>query len=226
MKTLADVPMADDVPRGGVVKGPRNWRWIPTVPATIAYAEALDGGNPKTKVEFRDKVMTLAAPFNGSPAELTKTAFRFQSVAWTSGGSIWLTENDRDSRKVRTWVMDAPGATPRKLFERSSEDSYNNPGTPLRSLRGSGTEVVFQNGDNVFMTGVGSSPKGDRPFLDRFNIKTGAKERHLPDRRSNLRTGAGAVVRRWIAIHHAGSRRGPRRRRSRCAAAKPIRAGR
>ena len=177
VKALADVPMADDVPRGGVVKGPRNWRWIPTVPATIAYAEALDGGNPKTKVDFRDKVMTLAAPFNGAPAELTKTAFRFQNVAWTSGGSIWLTENDRDSRKVRTWVMDAPGATPRKLFERSSEDSYNNPGTPLRSLRGSGTEVVFQNGDNVFMTGVGSSPKGDRPFLDRFNLKTGAKER-------------------------------------------------
>jgi len=177
VKTLAEVPMADNVPRGGVVTGPRNWRWIPTMPATIAYAEALDGGNPKTKVEFRDKVMTLAAPFNGTPAELTKTAFRFQSVAWTSGGSIWLTENDRDSRKVRTWVMDAPGATPRKLFERSSEDSYNNPGAPLRALRGSGTEVVFQNGDNVFMTGVGSSPKGDRPFLDRFNIKTGAKER-------------------------------------------------
>ena len=36
---------------------------------------------------------------------------------------------------------------------------------------------MFQNGDNVFMAGVGSSPKGDRPFLDRFNLKTGAKER-------------------------------------------------
>ena len=72
---------------------------------------------------------------------------------------------------------DAPGATPRKLFERSSEDSYNNPGTPLRQARNSGGQVVFQNGDNVFMTGVGSSPQGDRPFLDRFNIKTGQKER-------------------------------------------------
>ena len=72
VKALADVPLTDDVPRGGVAKGPRNWRWIPTVPATIAYAEALDGGNPKTKVEFRDKVMTLAAPFTASPAELTK----------------------------------------------------------------------------------------------------------------------------------------------------------
>jgi dipeptidyl aminopeptidase/acylaminoacyl peptidase len=78
---------------------------------------------------------------------------------------------------VRTWVIDAPGAAPRKLFERSSEDSYSNPGTPLRQARNSGTDAVFQNGDNVFMTGVGSSPQGDRPFLDRFNIKTGQKER-------------------------------------------------
>ena len=177
VKVLANLPMADDVPRGGVMTGPRNWRWHPTLPATVAYAEALDGGNPRTKVEQRDKVMTLAAPFTASPTELTRTQFRFQSISWTTGGSIWLTENNRDSRMVRTWVIDAPGATPRKLFERSSEDSYNNPGTPLRQARNSGAEAVFQNGDNVFMTGVGSSPQGDRPFLDRFNIKTGAKER-------------------------------------------------
>ncbi|HEX8027256.1 MAG TPA: prolyl oligopeptidase family serine peptidase, partial [Vicinamibacterales bacterium] len=177
VKVLANLPMADDVPRGGVLTGPRSWRWHPTQPATVAYAEALDGGNPKNKVEFRDKVLTLAAPFTATPTELTKTAFRFQSISWTTGGSIWLTENNRDTRMVRTWVIDTPGAEPRKLFERSSEDSYNNPGTPLRQARNSGGEAVFQNGDNVFMTGVGSSPQGDRPFLDRFNIKTGAKER-------------------------------------------------
>ena len=178
VKMLAELPMANDVGgRGGVLPGPRNWQWHPTQPATVVYAEALDGGNPKNKVEFRDRVLTQFAPFSAAPVELTKTQFRFQSIAWTTGGSIWLNENNRDTRQVRTWVIDAPGATPRKLFERSSEDSYNNPGTPLRQARNSGGEVVFQNGDNVFMTGVGSSPQGDRPFLDRFNIKTGQKER-------------------------------------------------
>ena len=177
VKMLAELPMANEVPRGGVLPGPRNWEWHPTQPATVVYAEALDGGNPKTAAAFRDKVLTLFAPFTATPAELTKTQFRFQSIAWTSGGSIWLNESNRDTRTVRTWVIDAPGATPRKLFERSSEDAYANPGTPLRQARNSGGEVVFQNGDNVFMTGVGSSPQGDRPFLDRFNIKTGQKER-------------------------------------------------
>lgn len=177
VKMLADLPMANDIARGGVLPGPRNWEWHPTQPATVVYAEALDGGNPKAKVEFRDRVLTLFAPFTAAPGELTKTQFRFQSIAWTSGGSIWINESNRDTRMVRTWVIDAPGATPRKLFERSSEDAYNNPGTPLRQARNSGGEVVFQNGDNVFMTGVGSSPQGDRPFLDRFNLKTGEKER-------------------------------------------------
>jgi dipeptidyl aminopeptidase/acylaminoacyl peptidase len=177
VKMVAELPMANDVARGGVLPGPRNWQWHPTQPATLVYAEALDGGNPKTAAEFRDRLVTSFAPFTAPAAELTKTQFRFQSIAWTTGGSIWLNESNRDTRQVRTWVIDAPGATPRKLFERSSEDSYNNPGTPLRQARNSGGEVVFQNGDNVFMTGVGSSPQGDRPFLDRFNIKTGQKER-------------------------------------------------
>lgn len=178
VKMIAELPMANDVGgRGGVLPGPRNWQWHPAQPATVVYAEALDGGNPKNKAEFRDRVLTLFAPFTATPGELTKTQFRFQSIAWTSGGSIWLSEQNRDTRMVRTWIIDAPGATPRKLFERSSEDSYNNPGAPLRQARNSGGQVVFQNGDNVFMTGVGSSPQGDRPFLDRFNIKTGQKER-------------------------------------------------
>lgn len=178
VKPLADLPMSNDTgTRGAVQPGPRNWQWHPTLPATVAYAEALDGGNPKTAAEFRDKVMTWAAPFTAPATELTKTQFRFQNIAWTSAGSIWLTENNRDTRVLRTWVIDAPGATPRKLFERSSEDAYNNPGTPLRQARNSGGAVVFQNGDTVFLVGAGSSPQGDRPFLDRINLKTGQKER-------------------------------------------------
>ncbi|HYB97122.1 MAG TPA: prolyl oligopeptidase family serine peptidase [Vicinamibacterales bacterium] len=177
VKQLADLPMANDIPRGGVLPGPRSWQWHPTQPATVVYAEALDGGDPRKTVEFRDRILTLAAPFTAAPTELTKTQFRFESIAWTSAGSIWLQENDRATRKVRTWVIDSPGATPRKLFERSDEDAYNNPGDPLKQLRNSGREVLFQNGDTIFMTGVGSSPQGDRPFLDRINLKTGQKER-------------------------------------------------
>ena len=65
VKQIADLPVADTVPNGGVLPGPRSWRWQPTQPATVAWVEALDGGDPKATVPHRDKVMTLAAPFSG-----------------------------------------------------------------------------------------------------------------------------------------------------------------
>ena len=177
VKPLADLPLADNLARGAVLPGPRLWRWHPTQPATVAWTEALDGGDPKNKVPQRDKVMTWTAPFAVTPAELTRTELRVQSVTWTSAGAVWLTENDRDTKLTRTWVIDAPGAAPRKLSERSSEDSYANPGTPMRQARPSSTDALLQVGDSVYLAGVGSSPQGDRPFLDKVNIKTGAKER-------------------------------------------------
>ncbi len=46
-RTIATLPVADDVPNGGVLPGPRGFRWHPLEPATLAWAEALDGGNPE-----------------------------------------------------------------------------------------------------------------------------------------------------------------------------------
>src|SRR5262249_29917080 len=72
VKTIAELLLANDVPTGGVRPGPRDWRWHPVLPATVTWAEALDGGNPKAKVPFRDKVMTLGAPFTAEPLEIAK----------------------------------------------------------------------------------------------------------------------------------------------------------
>ena len=177
VKQLADLPVADTVPNGGVLPGPRAWRWQATAPATVTWAEALDGGDPKATVPHRDKVMALAAPFTGAPTELTKTEWRFTQLAWTEAGIAMLTENDRKTRMTRTWLIDAPGGQPRKLWERSQEDSYGNPGTPLRRAMGSGVDAVRQVGDAVYLTGSGSTPDGDRPFLDKLDLKTLQKER-------------------------------------------------
>jgi len=40
-----------------------------------------------------------------------------------------------------------------------------------------GGRVILQDGDNIFLTGLGASPKGDHPFLDRYNIVTGKTDR-------------------------------------------------
>ena len=58
VKQIAELPVADTVPNGGVLPGPRSYQWQPLAPATLVWAEALDNGDPKTTVPHRDKVMT------------------------------------------------------------------------------------------------------------------------------------------------------------------------
>ena len=188
VKTLADVPSREGTTLTGVEPGPRSHQWRADQPATIVWIEALDGGDLKNQVPFRDKVMALDAPFTATPREFTKTEWRFGGVSFTDKGLALVTENDRASRRTRTWLLEA-GAQPRKVWDRKQDAAYENPGTPV--MRGAivanqaaggrggggGNTPVLQNGDFIYMSGLGASPQGDRPFIDRVNVKTLATER-------------------------------------------------
>jgi dipeptidyl aminopeptidase/acylaminoacyl peptidase len=167
-RKVADVATAEGIPIDGVQVGPRLYRWRPDQPATIAWVEALDQGNPKNNVPFRDRVVTLAAPFTGAPTELGKTEWRYGGAGYTDKGIALVTENDRVSRKTRTWLVDA-GSAPRKLWDRRQQDAYSDPGVPLVRRTGG---TILQNGDAIYLTGTGATPQGDRPFLSTLNLKT------------------------------------------------------
>jgi dipeptidyl aminopeptidase/acylaminoacyl peptidase len=177
VKQIAQQPVADHVPNGGVLTGPRSFQWQPLAPATVFWSEALDNGDPKNKVPHRDKIMTLSAPFTAAPAEMTRTEYRVGNISWTNAGAVLLTENDRARRWTRTWVIDKPGAAPRKLWDRSQEDSYGNPGTPQRQDGASGTSTIQQNANSIYLAGTGAAPEGARPFIDRLDLTTLKSER-------------------------------------------------
>ena len=186
VKKLADRPSREGVPLTGVEAGPRGHHWREDQPATVVWTEALDGGDPKNKVPFRDRVMTLSAPFAGEPSEVGKTEWRFSGIAYTEKGVALLSEFDRILRRTRTWILE-DGAAPKKLWDRKQDAAYDNPGTPLtrdggsRSFTGFGgrgnTSPIIQIGDFIYLTGQGASKEGDRPFLDRLNLKTLESER-------------------------------------------------
>jgi dipeptidyl aminopeptidase/acylaminoacyl peptidase len=174
VRAVADVPMGDTVPINGVVTGPRGYRWLPLEPATLMWVEALDKGDIKNEVPHRDRVLVLKSPFTGEPAEVAKTEYRYGGASWTDSGTILLTENDRKSRTTRTWVLSSTWGEPRKLWDRKQQDSYSHPGSPLfRPTRG----TIQQTGDYIYLSGAGASKEGDRPFLDRLNLKTFQVER-------------------------------------------------
>ena len=177
VKLVAQLPVADNVPIGGVLPGPRDFRWQPLAPATLVWAEALDNGDPKAKVPHRDKVMTMSAPFTAAPGEMARTEYRYDGVEWTDGGAALVTENDRTRRWTRTWIIDRPGAAPRKLWDRSQQDSYSDPGEPRLRDRASGVSTIRQTGNGIFVAGTGAAPEGARPFIDRLDLTTLKTER-------------------------------------------------
>jgi dipeptidyl aminopeptidase/acylaminoacyl peptidase len=188
-RQIADVPSREGVPINGVQTGPRAYHWRQDQPATVVWVEALDGGDLKNKVAFRDKVMTLAAPFKDAPTEMARTEWRYGNLSFTEKGVALLTETDRATRHIRTWVI---ASTPRKLWDRRQDAAYENPGTPIVRRdsgasgfgggggglgAGSTAGAIIQNGDYIYLSGQGASPEGDHPFIDRLNLKTFASER-------------------------------------------------
>jgi dipeptidyl aminopeptidase/acylaminoacyl peptidase len=179
VRTIADLPVTDDTPRQGVPKGPRMVEWQPLVDARLVWAEALDGGDPTRKVPYRDKVMALAAPFVGEPAEVMKVQQRFAGLDWlASPGLALLTESDRDRRWRTTSMVDLANPSSRRvIFDLSVNDAYGNPGTPVMQTRPDGQSVILQDGDSIYLSGRGAGESGDRPFLDKMDLKTLQKER-------------------------------------------------
>ncbi len=182
VRRVADQDVADEIPIQGVRTGPRRVHWQPGRPATLVWTEALDGGDPRKTVEHRDRVMSHAAPFADTPEERLRVQHRLVGLDWTErSGQVLVTEYDRDRRwrTTRLFELDTPEVEPRVLFDRSSRDVYGDPGDPVTKLLPDGTEVVIVDEGSLFLAGSGASPEGNRPFLDRYELATGTKQRLL-----------------------------------------------
>jgi dipeptidyl aminopeptidase/acylaminoacyl peptidase len=179
VRALATLPLAENVPARGVRAGPRALTWQPATPASLLWAEALDGGDSRTKVAQQDRVVRLAAPFVGEPTELARLQKRFAGLQWDAHGIALLGEFDRDRRWTKTWILDTRTAAValKLLWDRSAEDRYGNPGAPINVATPTGERVLLKSGDWIYLAGAGASPQGERPFLDRLNLTTQKSER-------------------------------------------------
>ena len=183
LHTVAKLPLEEGLPPGNdsVPTGVRDISWRADQPATLVWAEAQDGGDPAKAIEFRDVVLTQAAPFTDKPRELMKLATRFQGALWACGDLALISEYWWKTRAVKTWRI-APDAlaTPANLIASySSEDRYNDPGAPQTTMDQSGHTRLLLAPDNesIFLDGAGASPEGDRLFIDRLNLVTKKKDR-------------------------------------------------
>jgi dipeptidyl aminopeptidase/acylaminoacyl peptidase len=67
----------------------------------------------------------------------------------------------------------------KKISELNSDDRYNNPGFYMTTRNSFGQQVLLiaDKGKTLYLTGQGASAEGDRPFIDKYDLKTGKTTR-------------------------------------------------
>lgn len=178
VRELFKLPLMENVPTGydATTPGPRYITWRGDVPASLYWAEALDGGDPKMNVPDRDQVYRLDAPFTGDPVPQFRTRLRFRGITWARTDLAVLRQSSSKTKQEITAFIDPqnPANPPRILWDRSSEDRYGDPGDfVMTSARGRSIILTDPKGGAMFLTGSGSSSEGDRPFLDKMDIASG-----------------------------------------------------
>lgn len=171
---LADLPLEDSLPVGGVSSGPREAGWVAFDPATLVWTEALDGGNPKNKVPERDRLMWLKAPFKEAPQELTRTENRLAGLYWGQAGNLaLLLELDRERMRWRSWFLNPANPNDKRMgWDLNVQDRYHQPGEPLMCKLESNHDAICEDSHFIFFVGPGYSPQGACPFLDKFDLTT------------------------------------------------------
>lgn len=180
-KTVNEVPLNEVMPKGfmAVRKGKRSLQWRADEPATLCYVEALDGGDPATQVEFRDEVFLWKAPFDAAPVSLVKLKQRYSGMLWGNASTAVVTEEWYDTRNEKTFLLNPsqPGAAPRLVSDRNSQDIYSDPGQVETVRNQYGRYVMAIENGNVFLIGDGFTKEGQFPFIDEMDLSTLKKKR-------------------------------------------------
>ena len=175
VKTVNEVALNEVIAKGfmAVRKGKRNMSWRNDQPATLYFVEALDGGDPATKVDYRDEIFLWKAPFDSNPTTLCKTPQRFSGIIWGNKTTAIVSDEWYDTRNEKTYIMN-PSDSDKKLkliWDRNSQDIYSDPGRFETKKNEFNKYVLALENENAFLIGNGFTKEGQFPFISQFNTK-------------------------------------------------------
>ena len=178
IKVLYDRPLQDQIPIGGTYIGPRSFHWQPLKEASLIWVEALDEGNPKKEIDFRDKILRLDLFSRESAEIIFKTEHRFSGIDWSEDiDELIFSEYDRDKLWRRKWLFQIGDKNPKLIFDLSIRDRYNSPGDLVKKTTINGEHVFIKNDNSVyFINNTGATPEGNFPYLSKLNLNTKEKE--------------------------------------------------
>jgi dipeptidyl aminopeptidase/acylaminoacyl peptidase len=179
---VADLPLRDNVPTpfDAVAPGPRAVQWRADADATLVWAEAQDGGDPRNAAEVRDRVFMLRAPFNDRVQTLADLKERYAGTTWGRDDAAIVNSRWFNTRhETRTLVDPSNPGAGRVLVDRNYQDRYNDPGSVVTEPNARGRPVMrfSADGSRVFVEGNGATREGAYPFLDLLDLENGETER-------------------------------------------------
>ncbi|WP_299157960.1 prolyl oligopeptidase family serine peptidase [uncultured Eudoraea sp.] len=176
VETVLEVPLIEDLPKGfmAVRQGKRRFSWRNDMPASLVYAEALDGGDPEKEALYRDEIFQLNAPFNGESKSLMKTVNRYDSAVWGDEDTALIIDDWWNTRNTKTYLFNPSDSSvePKIIFDRNYQDRYSDPGDFVTKRNKMGSDVLALKGSYAFLNGAGYSEKGQFPFIDKINLKS------------------------------------------------------
>ncbi|MAG54746.1 MAG: hypothetical protein CMJ83_00490 [Planctomycetes bacterium] len=151
-----------------------HYYWDPLQPATLVWTAPPSG----TGAGRRQAVLaSWKAPFrSGGWKPITHTDHPIVGLQFLVTGELLVAEYDSKRRHNVTWLVERGGAR-RKLWDLPYDQWYGHPGYGMFLRLQSGFSVLRVHDGKLWLRGRGATPKGDRPFLDRLDLKTLESER-------------------------------------------------
>ncbi|MFW5725938.1 MAG: S9 family peptidase, partial [Bacteroidota bacterium] len=180
---VEEVPVSDNLPQGfnATREGRRSVQWRNDAPSTLFWVEALDGGDPNKEAEYRDQLFSLSAPFTADATPGPRLKLRYSGITWGWDDLALVYEGWYRTRQTITSIFNPTdlSADLKVVFDRSSEDRYNDPGRFQTRLNEAGESVLLTDRRNrkLWLFGTGASPEGNRPFVDEYDLRSGETKR-------------------------------------------------
>ncbi|MFN3755617.1 MAG: prolyl oligopeptidase family serine peptidase [Flavobacterium sp.] len=176
-----EMPLNEIQPKGfsSTRTGKRNMNWRADVPATLFFAEALDGGDQSVEVSHRDELYLWEAPFKNNPSSFFKTQQRFAGVQWGSNEFALVMDMWYDTRNTKTYVVNPSlkENETRIMFDRNFQDVYGDPGEFETKKNEFGQNVLAIEKGKLYLIGEGYTKDGQFPFIDEMDSKNLNKKR-------------------------------------------------
>ena len=193
VKTVNETPLNEIMPKGfsSVRAGKRNMSWRDDQPATLVYAEALDGGDQAKQVEYRDELFLWEAPFNAEPRSFFKTKQRFSNIEWSNSNVAIITDSWYDTRNSKSYLVNLTDNSSKIIDDRNYQDVYSDPGNFVETKNKFGRSVINIDNNKAHLIGDGFTKDGQFPFIDELDLNGLGKKRIY---KSNLKNSKESIV--------------------------------